>query len=461
MLSPVEQRIFEELSVFSSWFELDAACEVVSDEPGAVVTEAVLRLVDCSLVVAHQRGDVTQYELLDTMRHYGLERLKSRDDLVDAHERHAAWALSLAGHAAAGLATADEAVWAGRVARHFAEFRAAHEFLVGHEPHAALSLVAALRPYAMWRRNTEVGVWAEVGASVMAGSGDPLLPAVLLAAFAGAWQRGDYAGAAAFAQTAAQAVAPAEPSKVRYVADAAADVAFFAGEPLVAATLHREAAELAIAAGDLLQAMWTLGSVSHALMYGGYHDHAARVADEVRALAERCGAPTAFAMYEWVVGELQATADLGAARAHLERATDLASSVGSRQIVVEAEYGLAIVKARQGDLAGALHLFEELLSDTAETNTAILPRDLVRIIDVLIRADAPQDAATICGAATSGRRTARRFPVAEAALVEATDRLRRRLGDDEMRRRAERGADLDEQGVVAFALDAVRRVTRN
>ncbi|MEY2433169.1 MAG: hypothetical protein QOC92_2894, partial [Acidimicrobiaceae bacterium] len=95
------------------------------------------------------------------------------------------------------------------------------------------------------------------------------------------------------------------------------------------------------------------------------------------------------------------------------------------------------------------------------TRTGILPRDLVRVIEVLTLVGAYREAALLYGAAMSPRRSAGRFPVSEAALLEAASRLRSELGDAEVGRLALAGADLDEAEVVGVAVDAVREVTRN
>ena len=462
LLSPQEQRVFDQLAVFSSWFDLDAAHAVVGDDLSSdVATDAVLRLVDCSLAVARHGARSSQYAFFDSMRSYGVERLRDRGALEAARDQHAGWALTLAEDAAGGLAGPDEGVWASRVTRHFAEMRAAHDWLVGRDPPAALRLIAALRPYALWRRAVELGRWAEVSASVGAGSDDKSLPAALLCAFTGAWQRGDYDAAWELARTAVQAVAPREPADVRYVVDIQADVAFIGGDVDAAVRLHTRAWELAVTHGDWLQAMWALGSVSHALTYGAELERSREVAEKSGALAAECGSPTAAAMQEWVVGELVASTDPGAAQAHLERAIELATSMGSRQVVLEAEFGLVIVKARQGDVDGALADCDALLADSLATRTGILPRDLVRVIEVLTIVGAYSDAAELYGAATSPRRSAGRFPVAETALVEAGAKLRSELGDGELDRLAAAGADLDEPAVVAVAVEAVRKVTRN
>jgi predicted ATPase/DNA-binding SARP family transcriptional activator len=435
LLSTDEQSVFDQLSVFASSFDLDAARAVVgSNLSSDEATDAVLRLVDCSLVAARHDTETTQYALLDSMRTYGAERLRHRAGLNAARDRHAAWALALAEDASIGLAGPNEGEWASRIDRHFAEMRAAHEWLVGRDASAALRLVAALRPYALWRRAVEIGRWAEVSASVAAGEDDKALPAALLCAFTGAWQRGDYAAAWELARSGVQAVAPRASEDVRHVVDMQADVAFIGGDVATAVRLHQRAAELAIADGDLLQAMWTLGSVSHALTYGAELEESRRAADQSGALAARCGSPTAAAMQDWVLGELLASTDPAAAQSHLERAVEAATSVGSRQVAVEAEFGLAIVKARQGDIDGALADCFALLADSHATGTGVLPRDLVRVIEVLALVGAYREAAV---------------------------RLRSELGDAELSRLAFAGADLDEAEVVSVALDAVREVTRS
>jgi predicted ATPase/DNA-binding SARP family transcriptional activator len=462
LLSPPEQQVFDQLAVFASWFDLDAAHAVVGDDLSSqAATDAVLRLVDCSLAVVRDGTRSSQYAFLDSMRGYGVERLRDRGALETARDRHAAWALALAEDAADGLAGPDEGAYAARVSRHFAEMRAAHDWLVGRDRPAALRLVAALRPYALWRRAVEIGRWAEVSASASAGDDDKSLPAALLCAFTGAWQRGDYDAAWDLASSAVRAVAPRDAIDVRYAVDIQADVAFIAGDVEGAVRLHTRAWELALADGDWLQAMWALGSVSHALTYGAELDRSRAVAEKSGVLAAECGSPTAAAMQEWVLGELLASTDPASAQGHLERAIELAASMGSRQVVVEAEFGLAIVKARQGDVDGALADCDALLADSHATRTGILPRDLVRVIEVLAIVGAHADAARLYGAAVSPRRSAGRFPVTEAALVQAGLTLGTALGKGELDRLAAEGADLDESDVVAVAVEAVRKVTRN
>ena len=90
LLDDDEQRVFRAVSVFPGPFTL-AAAEVVAG-PGA--GPAVLRLVDCSLLVPPRAGPDgrSRYVMLETLRAYGTERL------AEAGEHDAA-AATLAGYA--------------------------------------------------------------------------------------------------------------------------------------------------------------------------------------------------------------------------------------------------------------------------------------------------------------------------------------------------------------------------
>jgi predicted ATPase len=147
-LGPVEQLVFDRLAVFRGAFDLDAA-DIVAGGDGVErdhVTPAVLRLVDCALVIEHPGRDTDRYMYLDTTRRFGLRRLESRGALTDASRRHAVWAVTLAEQAADGLKGPHEAHFADTLDRHIDDLRAAHTWLVGRDTEASLRLATALRP---------------------------------------------------------------------------------------------------------------------------------------------------------------------------------------------------------------------------------------------------------------------------------------------------------------------------
>jgi non-specific serine/threonine protein kinase len=93
LLPPDEQALFRALSVFVGGFTLDAA-EAVSRETGGLpspvsILDGLISLVDKSLVRAEEgpSGGV-RYQMLETIREFGLERLAAageRDRVLDAH----------------------------------------------------------------------------------------------------------------------------------------------------------------------------------------------------------------------------------------------------------------------------------------------------------------------------------------------------------------------------------------
>jgi predicted ATPase len=94
LLTVAEQRVFRRLAVFPGAFTLDAAEAVVGPDAGP----AVVRLVNCSLLVPPRTGadQRTRYTMLETLRAYGLDRLR------DAGEEHEA-AAALAAYASPRL----------------------------------------------------------------------------------------------------------------------------------------------------------------------------------------------------------------------------------------------------------------------------------------------------------------------------------------------------------------------
>ena len=82
LLAPPERAVLDRLSVFSGAFELDAAEAICSDEAleTADVADALGSLVNKSLVMAERSSGSLRYSLLETIRQYGIERLRAGGD---------------------------------------------------------------------------------------------------------------------------------------------------------------------------------------------------------------------------------------------------------------------------------------------------------------------------------------------------------------------------------------------
>lgn len=155
LLGPTEQRAFRFLSVFPGPFTLDAAEAVAGTEAGV----AVLRLVDCSLLVPPRTGPDgrSRYSMLETLRSFGAGRLRQRDEDEQAAAALAVYAMTVAERAAAQIALSGQeqpaALWLD------AEDAAVHQGLtwtLEHDPPEGLRLAVSLAPWWVVR-----GRWAE------------------------------------------------------------------------------------------------------------------------------------------------------------------------------------------------------------------------------------------------------------------------------------------------------------
>jgi non-specific serine/threonine protein kinase len=98
LLLPEERRGFARLSVFAGGWTLEAAEAVLagdrSDAPD--VLDLLTRLVDKSLVVCFDGpSGGTRYQLLETLRHYGRQRLDDSGETATWRARHARYYLAL------------------------------------------------------------------------------------------------------------------------------------------------------------------------------------------------------------------------------------------------------------------------------------------------------------------------------------------------------------------------------
>ncbi len=115
LLEPAEQRLFERLSIFPASFSFNAAEAVGArndDESDASdVFLGLASLVDKSMVEVRTDGSGWRYELLESLREFGRERLAERGRLDEASALLFAWAHDFAGRAATGMVGPEQRTW--------------------------------------------------------------------------------------------------------------------------------------------------------------------------------------------------------------------------------------------------------------------------------------------------------------------------------------------------------------
>jgi len=458
-LTPGQQDLFGQLAVFHGSFDATAA-SAVADGPGdpAGATRLLLHLADRSLVTAELDGNTTRYRLLETLRSYALERLTERGQLNAARARHARWAADLVAQAEPGLRGAAEAGWAGTLERYFGDLRAAHAWLVGQDTELGLRMSAQLHWYALWRCHSEVYRWADASTAAAAGSRSPFYAEALASASFGAVYRGDLDAAGTAAREALAAVQGVAAVGARRPLEALAEVATFRGELAAAVELYIRAYDLSIGNGDFLDAAWDAVGAAAACAYGDRPDDASRFADQARAAAEQSRSPSALALVAWVRGEIAAGSSPGQARHHLQRAVALATSAGSRFVGGLSRVSLATLDARHGDTAVALAHYERAIGEWQQAGAwTPLWVTLRTLVELLARAGAWDDAATLYGAVTAASSGAPPFGADADGLRKSASLLHQHLTGTEFRSHAGSGEQMDGGQVVQFALQAIAR----
>ena len=136
LLKESERELFRRLCVFSGGFNIASAAAVAAaeGEDEFAVIDEIGRLVDKSLVAGEVGSG--RYRMLESIRAYGRERLVEARELEIQSGRHA-------GHFLALAETTDRSKQV-ELAIEIDNFRAAQEWLDGHDPQKALRLATAL-----------------------------------------------------------------------------------------------------------------------------------------------------------------------------------------------------------------------------------------------------------------------------------------------------------------------------
>ena len=155
LLNDKEKTVFQCLSVFAGGWTLEAAETVCADE--GILRQDILNLLtslsDNSLVVVEHGREATRYQMLDTLRQYGCDRLQEVGAERVARERHLEWSLFLAGDAELDLIQSEIMPWLDRLDAENDNLRAALSWCQISDPpnSIGLRLAVALTPFWIMR----------------------------------------------------------------------------------------------------------------------------------------------------------------------------------------------------------------------------------------------------------------------------------------------------------------------
>jgi non-specific serine/threonine protein kinase len=418
-LDPAEQALFRRLAAFSGSFDLEAAEAVCA---GAPVPPDVLgglsRLVDRSMVgVQEGAGGTGRYQLLETLRQYGQERLTDSGD-ENVRRRHAEYYAALAQKGSEGLVgTAQSASLAG-LELDQDNMRAALTWALGNDKDLALKLAAALGPYWYMRGSlTEGQEWLAAATAASSTPSPTLARAMTHAGWVAYWQ-GDYERSRALAE---QGLAVA-----RDVGDAM----------------------------EIARAVNLLGGVFH-------------IADEDFEAARRCYAESyeirsrlndhwgiASSLNNLALAEYDA-GDYERAESLMREALARVDILGDRRARANALDSLARIVLERGKEAEARRYHSECLALAQELGDKVDTADaLDGLARVAVAEGTPERALTIAGAAHALRdRIGYETPKPwRRRLQKSIDGARAELSREVASAAWERGARLSEQQAVLLAL---------
>ncbi|MGB5951705.1 MAG: hypothetical protein WBG57_04210, partial [Ornithinimicrobium sp.] len=164
LLSDVQQRFFDSLSVFAGSFDFNAVLAVVPDSEAASdeydVIDQLEDLVEKSMVTATATDGMTRYRVLETLRQYGAERLDLRSQTGLVRDRHLAHYVVTAGRLHDEWFSRDQPRADQNFEQDWDNLRAAHRHaLAVSRPADAQSIVISTAWHALERLRNEHRAW--------------------------------------------------------------------------------------------------------------------------------------------------------------------------------------------------------------------------------------------------------------------------------------------------------------
>lgn len=460
LLDGHQQSVFDQLAVFPDDFSLDAATAIVRARlPPGDIAATILDLVDRSLVQHIRRDGASRYSLLETLRRYGRQHLRSRDELAALRTRHATWYTQLAGEFGAGLGSASPG-WIRQLDGELPNLRAACEWLtLQSDRPGLLRLIAPLQYYALWGLNPEVFDWARAAIGLAGGQHgpDPLLSVAYAIAAHGCWLTGDLAQSREYAERSIACAGPQPIARHGEIALANA-LAPLGHHYEIRADLYHRAAISAKQAGALAEHVHAMILYSACLMKLGQGARAEQLAQQMLGEAERLGAADLAAKARLCVADISMAQDPMKALHGYWDVADLNAGLGNRYGEFQALLSAAFAEILYGKAECAVAVFRSLLTKWSglplnTAHTCLLPG----VVILAARAGRYREAATLSGAIPADAPMVA-FTIDDNVITtfaELAGKIGGFLGAAELAALRETGRGMPRQDIYALALDVL------
>jgi predicted ATPase/class 3 adenylate cyclase/DNA-binding winged helix-turn-helix (wHTH) protein len=458
LLTEVEQRTLNRVAVFAGGFGLDAAEAIVVG--GGIarfdVVDLLGRLVEKSLVLAEEQQGTTRYRLLDTIRRYALERLEAAGESDALRRRHAEHYADFATVAGAGLRGPREVTWSARVETELDNLRAGLAWSVAAgDAGLALGLVAPLTIAGTWVGYT-TGRWADDALTMPDASRQALYPEILAWAGWAAAVAGDAERGVRLTHEALEIAAGSSldaPSMCRVYVRVLGAMAL-AGKRAEAGRLCEEFLAVARSSDDYDLAAALMFSALP-LAFVGDNSETLVLLDEAMVVARRTGNPSLVSNVAMFSGLRCVDTDPDRAQELFDEALGAAAPVGNHLAVTLALAFSAFIYLARGDWQEAASRLVHAtgLAHRVGDSFAVWQL-LLGMVTVLAIAGADEAAALTYGAARAHENVSGSpFDITGSSSdrhLEARAALLERVGEDRFAAWVERGADMDQDDLVAL-----------
>ncbi len=386
LLTPAERQLFARLAACAGGCSLGAieAIHDAGDDGLSDALEGVEGLVAKSLLHPHGEdaaGGEPRFMMLETIREYAEERLVASGEAERARQRHAAYYLTMAEGAAAGLQGPAQVDWLARLEADHNNLRAAlHWARERGDAEIGLRLAGAL--YLFWHMRgyaAEGQSWLD---SLLSLAGAEAIPEAvraraLHAAGTLAHYRGDYDRASRrYEEAVAMRRSSEDATGLAASLNNAGLLASEQGAYERATVLYEESLALARSLGDSEGISITLNNLGDVARAGKDHARAAAAYRESLALAEARGDTAVVAEACTNLGDVaREQGDLRQAETRYRESLMLLREVNEGRLIALNVEGLANVSGRQGDMGRAARLFGAAAARREESGAAVSPAE--------------------------------------------------------------------------------------
>ena len=369
LLREEERIFFRRLAVFAGGFTLEAAEALFrNEEEGADVLDKVAALVDNSFLQQRDETDgEPRFNMLETIREYGLEQLEASGEASLIRRQHADYFLTLAERAEVELSGTNQETWLGQLESEHDNLRAALDWTKGSkETEVGLRLAGALWRFWLVRGHLSEGRerLADILTASENASSTAALAKVLTGAGTLAHNQGDYTAARSWYE---QSLGVWEQLEDKGgVADALNNLGWVAwrqSDYVAARALSEKSLALHQELNDKKGVAHSLNNLGWVAHYQGdyvearsFHERSLILRQE---LGDKRGVAFALNSLGWAVSK---QGDDEQAKSLLTKAIDLLRHVGDKQLIAFASSVLSDVVNNQGDPQRSMAHLEESLS---------------------------------------------------------------------------------------------------